>query len=279
MVVSCGQPQSTTEPKPGPSTKNDKDTSTKNGKDGHKDTSAKTLTPELKTTAEDLVKEVMADKKAAADKYSKDKVVEVERAVRHALLTKGIVDTLSFSLCGGKGELGQLDVQCYLKDTEKDKVSWLGKGQKVSVIGKVIMASPTTISLNECTVTEKGPNPTMKIAAEQLAAEFAKDEKAAKEKYGVYLAHPSDVVNSAKEVIVEGTVADLLKRKGEFFGEDHLAILAGSDGMTVTCNLDQKTWESLKKGDKVTIKGEVDTILNKDKKAVKLKNAFVLKKG
>ncbi len=276
FIVSCGDSQ----PKPGSGpgkTPKDKEISknTPKDKDISKNTPTTTLTPELKTTADALVKEANKDEKATVAKY-KGKIIELEGVVESA---NQHLETGSLTLVGGKGKFGHLDPICNVVDEYKNKVGWLGRGQKVSVIGKVVGANASTISLYDCRVTEKGPSPTPKLTADELTAEFAKDEAAAKKKYDPEQTHPDHALSTPKEIIVEGTVADVPKIKSEFGIETLAVILPGKDGMTVTCDVNKKTWESVKKGDKVTIKGDVDTILNKDKKTVHIARAYLLQKG
>jgi len=267
IVAGCGKPEANRVPTPNTEQED-------SNEEAPKAPVVNNMTPVLKTTGEELIKDVMADEKAAKAKYE-GKVIEVEGGVRQSAM---FLDSFYFKLFAGQGQLGTVDVRCYPKEADQERLLWLGRGQKVSVVGRLTGISPLSIYMDDCTVTEKGPNPILQITAEQLAAEFAKDGMAAKKKYGHEQAHPSDVIRSSKEVIVSGTIADLAIVDGSF-GKEPVAILAGSDGMTVTCRLTQKSWESLKKGEKVTVKGGVDTgILNKNKKTVRIERAFLLKK-
>jgi len=219
--------------------------------------------PKFKLTAEDMAKEVIADQKAALAKYE-NQVGELEGLVNR---DNQVIAEHAIYVAGAKKQptdvLG-LNILCTLADEGKDKVWWLGKGQKVKVVGQVTGANSFAIALDRCSVTPLGESPTPKVTAEQIAADFAKDEEAAKKKYKIENFMP-------QEIIVEGTVADL-EKKNDF----HLAKLAGADGVTVSCTIDKKTWEGLKKGDKVTIKGDLSVF--SDKK-VGIDTAFLLKKG
>jgi hypothetical protein len=250
FAAGCGN----TDTKPGSPT-----TSSKAGAGGPQE-------PAYKLTAEALAKEALADAQAASAKYT-GKVVELEGQVDSA--NRIISDNKGVFLTGAKKkptDVIALNILCMPVESSKDKVWWLGKGHKVKAVGKVTAINGFIISLDECTITGQGASPTPKVTAEELTGEFAKDEEAAKKKY------LGDGVNP-KEIIVEGTVAALDKTKNDFY----IARLEGKGGLTVGCTLDKKEWEGLKKGDKVTIKGDLSGF-RKDDKNVNVNTAFLLKK-
>jgi hypothetical protein len=226
--------------------------------------------PEIKTTAEAMAKEVIADEKAAAAKY-KDKVVEVEGKVFAA--NRIIGNNRQITLVGAKKKptdvLG-VDVACIPAAANLDQAWSLGRGQKVKVVGQVVAVSAGFggITLDRCSVTEVDKSPTPTVTADALVGEFAKDPEAAKKKYT-----ESDFV--MKEVIVEGTVADSTSSPDGTF---HFVDLEGKNGQTVRFTVNKETKDSLKKGDKVTMKGDV-SLYDKDKKQLTVNTAFVLKKG
>jgi tRNA_anti-like len=281
LIASCGQPQST----PGPSTvktpnvKKDKEVVNKNTPavtEAPKDTPAKPSKPEFKITPESIAKEIMADDKAAELKY-KGKIVEIEGKIRVA---NQYLPVNNISLLGGKGKVGELLMLCTPTKAYEDKMLWLGCGQTVSAVGEITSISPFLVEIKECTITDKDPSPAIKLTAEQLTAEFAKNETEAKKKYRSKPLQPNDIAFALTEVVVEGTVAKVVKIKSLLIADQvPVIILTGTDGMTVTCDVNQQTWESLKVGDKVTLKGYVDTVLNKDNKTVKIDSAYLLKKG
>jgi hypothetical protein len=122
------------------------------------------------------------------------------------------------------------------------------------------------VYVEECTVIELEPSPTMKVTARELAEEFSVDAEAASKKYVSKEAYV--------ELMVEGTVAEMIKTK------DRLAIarLGGSAGIHVDCVLTGKEWQEIKKGDKVIIKGDFESF-NNELKSIKIDTSFVLKKG
>ena len=128
------------------------------------------------------------------------------------------------------------------------------------------------VELKDCTSSpELGPNPTRKVTAKDLTAEFVKDEKAAREKY---LGKAERI-----ELIVEGTVADF-SENDTGSSIRYSILLAGSKEDSVECRLGKSDFKSLKKGDKVTIKGDfffAATSFKVLKKAV-LVRSFLLKK-
>jgi len=136
------------------------------------------------------------------------------------------------------------------------------------VVGQVVGVSSSGIPLDRCAITEVDSNPTARVTAEALVGEFAKDEAAAKKKYA-----ESDFV--MKEVIVEGTVVGTESKPD---GSFHYVDLAGKNGQTVRFTVDKATKDELKKGDKVTMKGDL-SLYDKDKKQLTVNTAFLLKKG
>jgi len=224
--------------------------------------------PEIKTTAEAFAKEVLADEKAAESKY-KGKVVELEGQVQYA--NKIIGNDRMITLVGAKKkptDVVGLNIACVPAAEGKDKMWWLGRGEKVKVIGRVSpYMSTSSVTLEQCTITEVGKNPTPQVTAEALVEEFVKDEGAAKKKYT-----ESEFV--MKEVIVEGTVAGTESKPD---GSFHLVDLAGKNGYTVRCTVPKDVKDSLKKGDRVTMKGDL-SLFDKDKKQLTVNTAFLLKK-
>ncbi len=221
----------------------------------------------FKTTATDLAKEFLADSKAALDKYN-GKVIEVEGKVNSA--NKIVDNDKGFSLAGAKKDpkaILELNVLCETVPAQKDKVWWLGEGQKIKVVGEVFGANDLAIYLKDCEFTELEKSPTPTVSAKQLAEEFVKDEADAKKKYG---REPG----VDPEVIVEGVVADLVTTKDGFT----VVNLEGAAPVVVSCTTRKEDFETLKKGDKVTLKGHLSGFYKGENK-VNINSAFLLKKG
>jgi hypothetical protein len=94
-------------------------------------------------------------------------------------------------------------------------------------------------------------DPPPKVSAKDLTAEFVKDAAAAAKKYG-------DAMNP-KEVIVEGTVAELVDGT---YGK--IARLQGEGKVVVSCLLRKEDEGSVKKGDTITIKGRCRGLFKKE---------------
>jgi hypothetical protein len=90
-----------------------------------------------------------------------------------------------------------------------------------------------------------------KVSAKDLTAEFVKDPATAAKKYG-------DAMNP-KEVIVEGTVVDLVDGT---YGK--IAKLQGEGKVVVSCLLRKEDESGVKKGDTVTIRGRCRGLFKKD---------------
>jgi hypothetical protein len=152
-----------------------------------------------------------------------------------------------------------LQVSCDLKKKFVARVGLLGKGQKVRVKGTFANASGGNVTLMEAEYEELTPSSLPRLMAETLAKEFAADFNAAQKKYG------------DKEVIVTGMVIDLLVKDGE-----RSVKLAGNDKVRIACVMDEDEFKSLKKGEKVQIKGEVFQFVAGE---VVILSAFLIGKG
>jgi hypothetical protein len=95
------------------------------------------------------------------------------------------------------------------------------------------------------------PDP-IKVSAKELTAAFVKDPNAAAKKYG-------DAMNP-KEVIVTGTVADVVNGT---YGK--IAKIEGEGKVVVSCLLRKEDAESVKKGDKIVIRGKCRGYFKADK--------------
>jgi hypothetical protein len=131
---------------------------------------------------------------------------------------------------------------------QRETLKGLTKGQKVKLKGKVERDLSGFIDLVPCEVVSVGPDPAIKVTTDELTEAYAKDAKAADEKY------------KDKWLLVEGTVSEL---KPGTSGADSV-ILEGSgkkDGKPIRIAAaypaDRKgDFTALKKGDKVKFKGE-----------------------
>lgn len=220
-----------------------------------------------KISAENLAKEFLADPKAAFEKYN-GKVVEVEGIVDSA--NKIVNNDRGFLIAGAKKDpkdiLG-LSLSCNTVPEQADKVWWLGKGQKVKVVGEVFDANNVFVSLKDCRFTEVEKSPTPAVSAKQLAEDFTKDEVAAKDKY-----LSKDF--SPREIIVSGVVAALDEKNGFSF-----VTLEGAGSVVISCTVDKKDYAAVKKGDKVTMKGDLSiAAFDKKDNKVTMDTAFLLKK-
>jgi hypothetical protein len=112
------------------------------------------------------------------------------------------------------------------------------------------------VRLSDCDYEELTPRSTPTVTAEAVMKEFAADTSAAAKKY------------LDRDLIVRGTVVDLIATDGSF-----LAKLAGEGLFRVSCSMDEDEFKTLKKGDKVTIKGEAG-IFNQNE--LTLVSAFLL---
>jgi hypothetical protein len=227
---------------------------------------AKSKEVAFKVSANELAREFLADPKKAFDKY-KGKTIEVEGGVEFA--NKLIGDDKGFTLNGAKKDpkdVLALNIFCVVPAAHKEKAWWLGKGQKVKVVGELYNANSLAVYIKDSDFSELEPSPTATVSAQQMTADFAKDEAAAKNKYLNEGMNP-------KEVIVEGVVADLVTKPGSY-----IVVLEGTKPVSVACATKKEELDGLKKGDKVTMKGDC-SLFTKNDNMVNLNAAFILKKN
>jgi hypothetical protein len=205
----------------------------------------KTDRPAYTVTAIGITEEFAKDRVAAEKKY-KDKLIEVEGTVT-SVTQNSVRRTADLSLLGSKkpGEALARQVVCEMKKSLVGKVGLLGKGQKVRVKGKLDSESGGNVTLKEVEYEELTPSSVPRVTAQMLAKEFAQDKEAAAKKYG------------DKEVIVEGTIVDLAEKD-----RNCSVKLAGSDKLVVTCNVEEDEFKTLKKGEKVRLKGELSLFVS-----------------
>ena len=249
VLTACGQ-------KPGDTRKG--------GDPGRGDPPAARGPAEVKTTADALTKDVIADDKAARAKYN-GKVVEVEGEVEYA---NKVINANGFTMKGAKKKATDVvgvTVICNVPKGAEGKAWRLGTGQKVKVTGTATLAA-LGVYLNDCTVEPLEPAKTPAVSARALAEEVVKDADAARKKY-------QGPGGRTEAVIVDGTVAAVEKDRNGF----HTAKLTGSGGVTVDCTVNQEDFAALKVGDAVTIKGDFGGYYA-DQKAVVINTAFVLPK-
>jgi hypothetical protein len=235
---------------------------------------AKTTSREPAATikAEDVPKEFKDTQTAETSKY-KDEFLAIEGVVEEVPAI-GSKNRLSV---GSPQEPGKGIVICDMSPEAGVSVLGLGKGQKVKVVGKLTVAGGGLLFLNDCTYTEQGPNPTTRVTAKDLGAEFAKDDgQAATKKY----ASPQPFHD--KELFVEGVVKDVGPPKGPWFSTFSLAVeLDAGMQEPLVCAismLGQDAARQLKPGDRVVMKGNYFTYSADGKNYPSLTNAWVVKK-
>ncbi len=107
-----------------------------------------------------------------------------------------------------------------MKKSLAGRVGLLGKGQKVRVKGKFYTGALGDVNLEDSEYEELTPSSVPRLTAETLAKEFTADENMAAKKYG------------NKEVIVQGTIMDLVEKDGLFSVK-----LPGNGKVRVSCTM------------------------------------------
>jgi hypothetical protein len=208
--------------------------------------------PAFTVSAIAITEECLKDAAGTEKKY-KDKFIAVEGTV--SLATQNSVrKTGSITLVGHRpppdpktGVSLPLQVRCAVKPEKAGTVGLLGKGQRVRVKGRFGSVSGGDVTLEKCDYEELTSAITPRRTAEEITKEFLADKEAASKKY------------LEKEVILSGTISDLSANSGLF-----KVVLEGTDMARVECNFDHEDeFKTLKKGDKIRIKGEAYLFLGK----------------
>jgi len=215
-------------------------------------------------TADDLSKELFTDQKAAADKY-KNKWIQVEGGVYKVKKAYGHVE-LTLRGAPPKANTVGCSIDCLVVAADIEKVWQFGKNQKVSVFGRVQGFGPLlSLDLAEATVKELEPSKLIRLTAEELAAEYAKQPMVAHEKYtGDSFSIP---------IVLTGTVAELIDDDGS-----KIVVLTGTGNTQPRVGIYKDDWATLKKGDKVTIRAEAASVDVEKANSPKLDAGFLIKK-
>jgi hypothetical protein len=220
--------------------------------------------PAFKLAAEDLAKEILADEAGARSKYE-GKAVELTGVVLH--LNQW---TTRYYLSGARKrpeDEEKLNLECQPASEGKAKPWPLAAGQKVKVTGRLLYVNTLRTTLEGCTFTALTPSPVHRLTAEGLAGEYVKSVSAARKKY--------TGPGASREMLITGVITGTEPpTEGDQGGTVYLA---GHGGVTVSCYVPKDAIASLKKGDEVTVRGELSH-LSQDEKVVAVTAAVVVKK-
>jgi hypothetical protein len=198
--------------------------------------------PDLTASAEEFVQKALADR-VAADTQFKGKVVELTGKVSSAdphYNPNGL--TLSAGKLKPTDAFGVF-AECEVPEGQRDKAWMLAPGQKVKVVGSVWGIEKDKVRLGDCVVTELEPNPIPSAKAEEVAAAYASNARAASTKYG-------DRYN-VKPLFLEGVVKGAQKNQ---YGTT--VLLAGSGKIAVQLQLADTDAKKLRVGDRVRVKAD-----------------------
>ena len=237
MAAGCGQNSATpsaAEPRPGP-----KADSAPSPTPGPAPAPAAQKTPDVKTTAEALTQQVLADPMAVSQKYHR-KVVELEGVTVAPTGVPPAYAKGKVFLSGAPKPYGTDRPTVVVTPVQPTD---LPPGHKVRVVGTVLAANVLSVDLGDCTVTDLGaggePTPVRKAA--EVAAAFAKGEEAAAKQYGLA---------PGSFLAVEGEVAEV---KAE--GGTTVVRLAGTDGVSIVGTPTKDNAAGLSKGGKARVCG------------------------
>jgi hypothetical protein len=211
--------------------------------------------PDFALTADALAKEFLADPKAAQTKYN-GKSVEVTGEVNFIEQR----NAFTFHPAKKDGDNVTAWVGCYVLPEDAPKSALFTKGQKVKAIGKFKDLVGSTITLNDCRVSELEPNKLLVLSAEDVANAFEKDAKAAAEKFG------------EKQAVVTGVIEDIKA------GSRPIAYFKGNGKIHVAVEMKEGEARQLKKGQEARVRGTFEGTAFKDKEAKVHSGLFVQSK-
>lgn len=136
-----------------------------------------------------------------------------------------------------------IGLSCLLREPEP--WSKLANEQRVTLRTKVLEKQRSSY-LTDCVIVDAGPNPALVVSAQQLAQEFAKDEKTSSKKYG------------GKCLIMEGKVIEKIITKDEELLGNVKVLLEGQGKVRIYCRFcayTDKLTENIRVGDQVKLFG------------------------
>jgi len=210
--------------------------------------------PDLSVTDVQFAEEFDTDADAAAKKYA-NKWVEIKGTLGSAA-GKNIFDQDVLTL---KGVFEETDtgfkvgpVACGLAPEAVKAARDLTVTQEVTLLGKYEEGSMGA-NLAHCRIVSTGPDPAIKVTAQEMAAEYVADKDAAEEKY------------YQKQVLVEGVVAEIVENE---FGNINLQLEGAQKEdkpLRIDCSFPESEKDGLKdvaEGQRVRIKGGCDGLLD-----------------
>ena len=221
---------------------------------------------DYKMTAEALMKEVVADPKKAADKYT-GKVIAVTGPV--SSIDSPYAKNL-LTLSAGKKkptDISGLFVDGDLAPGQAAKGRLLARGQRVEMTGKVAKVEADRVRLESCTFTEVDKANMPAVTAKDLAAAYARDPAAAGRKYGN--------LSASKDILLTGVVREVKDTRYSH----KVVVLEPAGKPTVTVTLSKEDAEGLKKGDAVRLKAACRGLGHTELEGQVLCDGVLLKNG
>lgn len=138
--------------------------------------------PAVASTAAEIAT-AYKDNKAAADTKYKDKVVTVEGALDAIdLMPDGTMYARLVGI-GSVGMAGNVQPRCVVQAGETNKVFNCSRGQTIKFRGRCAGLSGPFVDVMSAKVESTGPDPSVTVSVATYLADYARDEKAADEKY------------------------------------------------------------------------------------------------
>jgi hypothetical protein len=203
--------------------------------------------PAQSITAEALAKEHQADPKTADALYRGKRLLISGQLEDVEPFPTGLVVHIAGLPSDPAKMFPGRSLRCDFVAAASSKIAGLAKGQRLTFTGKCDGDHGGFVDLLECELLEVGPDPTVRVTAAQLTRDFLTDENTADGRY------------KDRAVLVEGTVVGLKEDGGgqRLLLEGHNEPSPVAVRVLVACAAqDREQLASLKKGDKVRIRGQ-----------------------
>lgn len=202
----------------------------------------------VSVSAEQLTKELLADRDAAIKKYQ-GRIVTVDGEIENPFASRDLQALEVKFHPALQPAPGGRPLVCKIRSQDRAKAERLSPGQKVVVKGTCAPQSLPFPELTDCELVRVGEDPAPALTSIDLAREFAADSAGAAKKW------------NDKFLIVTGVVTDAPRR---FEGQqaDTVFTLEGvddKDGKPIRVavrHVENMATAQVKVGDKVTIKGQ-----------------------
>lgn len=205
--------------------------------------------PTVRIAADKLLKEVLANPKAAAAKYE-GKIIAVSGPVSMPTASAARLHDKpdaknTLSVDAGQKKLADPFVDGELAQGEAAKAWMLAHGQKIEMIGKVTRIEKEKVLMEDCTFRELEKVTLPEVTSKNLVAAYTRDSQKANATYGSW--------NKSKQMILTGVIQEI---KGSDQVPTTTLFLEPRGKFTIQVAVTSSEATGLKMGDTVKLKAD-----------------------